>query len=173
MNNRIRIKIKEPTFSQTLEEYKKRVSFKNSQELQYRTGTDFLSSEVIKKLPQDVQVTCKEINSNYQNSNPISCFLLLRRVVPMSIIRKFQHIEEEQKIINNDGDFLDTKDLINKVETEKIIYGSHRAIRDLKKHKKLLDSAQHIFATKFTMEDVESVKNDIRVFLEALFDIQE
>lgn len=51
-----------------------------------------LPDELIENLPNDMQKICHELNFNYNNKKPYSCILLLRRLLPLSIVRKFQQV---------------------------------------------------------------------------------
>jgi len=121
--------------------------------------------ELIEKLPKDLQILCSEFNFNYKNRKPWSCILLLRRILPLSIIRKFQKLDEEAAIIEN-GEYLNVKELVGKAEK---ILKTKRLYQEIINYKPLLDSAQHSYTLSITIIDVEGAGIKVRLFLEDLF----
>jgi hypothetical protein len=121
--------------------------------------------ELIKKLPKDIRILCNEFNFNYKNKKENSCILILRRILPLSIVRKFQKIDEENEI-KKDGDYLNTKKLMGKVEK---ILKTKRVYQDVMNYKLILDSSQHSYTLNVTMTDTQGAGLAVRVFLEDLF----
>lgn len=121
--------------------------------------------ELISKLPKDIQNLCTEFNFNYENRKPNACVLLLRRILPLSIVRKFQMIDEENEI-KEDGDYLETKNLVGKAEK---ILKSKQIYQKILNFKLVLDSSQHSYTLNVTIMDAEGAGVAIRVLLEDLF----
>ena len=121
--------------------------------------------ELITKLPRDIQILCREFNSNYEDREANSCILLLRRILPLSIVRKFQKIDEENEIVKN-GEHLDTKGLIGKAEK---IIKTKRAYKEIMNFKILLDSSQHSYTLNATIIDAQGAGLAVRIFLDDLF----
>ncbi|PLX28619.1 hypothetical protein C0581_01800, partial [Candidatus Parcubacteria bacterium] len=71
--------------------------------------------ELIEKLPKDLQKLCNEFNFDHNNKKENSCILILRRMLPLSIVRKFQRMDMEDEIME-DAEYLDTKALVGKIE---------------------------------------------------------
>ncbi len=121
---------------------------------------------MVNSLPGELQVLCQEFNFNFKNKKPNACILLLRRILPLSIVRKFQKMTREPEIMAS-GEYLDTKGLMGKVES---VLKTKRLHREIVGYKLLLDSSQHSFTTKFEMIDAEGAGVKIRLFLQDLFE---
>jgi hypothetical protein len=120
---------------------------------------------IIDKLPKDVGNLCSEFNFNFSNKKILASMLLLRKLLPLSIVRKFKIMGKELEV-KNGGDYLDTKALLGKIEshlTEKRIY------TEVMNYKLLVDSSQHSYTFVPQPEDVKGAALVIRVFLEHLF----
>lgn len=123
-------------------------------------------ASLMQNLPKDVTVLCEEFNFNFKNQKPNACILLLRRLLPLSIVRKFQQLDEESDIKNEDGEFLDTKALLGKVQAK---ISNKRVYREVSDYKVLVDSSQHSYALNVDISDVQGAAVKIRVFLGELF----
>ncbi len=121
---------------------------------------------LIENLPKDVGVLCDEFNFCRKENKPHAALLLLRRILPLSIVRKFQSLNEESKIRKDDGEFLDTKALLGKVESK---ISEKRAYKEVSDYKILVDSSQHSYSLKIEMSDASGVAIKLRVFLDELF----
>lgn len=129
------------------------------------TGVVIFPKELCKKLPSDVSEVCEEFNYNFINGKPWASFLLLRRLLPLSIVRKFQTMDKEAEI-KTEGEYLETKPLLGMVEKylkEKKIY------KDIMNYKNLTDSSQHSFTFSPELTDVEGVALKMRLLLDDLF----
>ncbi|MBI2444244.1 MAG: hypothetical protein HYV42_03320 [Candidatus Magasanikbacteria bacterium] len=124
--------------------------------------------ELIVKLPKDIQILCAEFNFNYKNRKPNACILLLRRILPLSIVRKFQILDEENEI-KVDGNYLETRSLVGKAEK---ILKSKKIYQTILNFKLVLDSSQHSYTLNVTIMDAEGAGVAIRVFLEDLFSLE-
>lgn len=122
-------------------------------------------NELILKLPRDIQTLCHEFNFNYKNNKENSCILILRRILPLSIVRKFQKLDLENEI-KKDGDYLDTKTLVNKAEA---ILKTKRAYKEIINYKLLLDSSQHSYTLNVEITDAQGAGLAMRIFLDDLF----
>lgn len=116
-------------------------------------------------LPQDVRQVCNEFNFAIEHSRSISAILLLRRLVPLAIVRKFQLLNLEDQIISED-DYLDTKDLLRQAEN---IVKEKRALRAVKSYKIVIDRSQHSYTATFALSDAIDIGISVRAFLEDLF----
>lgn len=122
-------------------------------------------SKLIKKLPEDLQNLCQEFNFNYNHGKPNASILLLRRILPLSIVRKFQKLNRESEIIKN-GEYLQTKALLGKIEN---LLSNRRIHKEIKNYKFLFDSSQHSYTLNIQMTDTQGAAIKLRVFLEDLF----
>jgi len=121
---------------------------------------------LMKKMPQDIAVLCDEFNFNYQNRKPHAGMLLLRRILPLSIVRKFQQLSRESEIKDDRGEFFDTKALLGKVEC---ILKNKRIYKEIMSYKTLVDSSQHSYSLNIDITDTEGTAVKIRVFLDDIF----
>ncbi len=124
------------------------------------------SSELLSSIPPDVARLCDEFNFNYQNNKPNAAMLLLRRILPLTIVRKFQSLGKEDEIKNNDNEFFDTKTLLGKTEG---LLSQKRIYTEIQGYKLLLDSSQHSYSLNVDMVDVEGCAVKIRLLLGDLF----
>ena len=121
--------------------------------------------ELLDKLPDDIQEVCEEFDFNFGDEKRWATLLLLRRLLPLSIVRKFQAMNKEDEI-RTDGDYLDTKGLLGHIEKylkEKRVY------KDIINYKILTDSSQHSYTFSPELSDVEGAAVKIRVLLDDLF----
>lgn len=127
---------------------------------------EIFSASLIKKIPKDVGILCAEFNFNYAHDKPNAGMLLLRRILPLAIVRKFQVLNKEKDIKDKTGEFLDTKALLGKIEShvqEKRIY------KEILGYKSLVDSSQHSYSLNVDMTDTEGAGIKIRIFLDHIF----
>ena len=164
MYNKFKIKIKEPLFSKVFEEYKDK---NNEGEGSKEKRGNLFPKEVIEKMPdKKIKETCKEFNFNYRNENPVACILLLRRLVPLSIIKKFLMENLEDEIKNNKNEFLGTSALVDKSNR----FVEPRLQGDVDGARTQLDSSQHLFSVSMTMTDAGDIGGKVRAFLDSLFE---
>ena len=96
------------------------------------------------------------------NKKPYACLLLLRKILPFSIVRRFRELNIEEQIKEND-EFLGTKQLLGKIQT---ILSNKRIYDEVMSHKIIIDASQHVYTFK---PDINGPGNAIRVFLDDLF----
>ena len=126
---------------------------------------DIFPEELIKSLPSDIGKICAEFNSAFKCQNANACLLLLRKILPLSIVRKFQNLNREADI-KDQGEYLETKSLLGKVEGE---LKEKRIYKDILNHKPLIDGVQHSYTFTPHMADVTGAAIAIRIFLDDLF----
>jgi len=122
--------------------------------------------ELIEKLPKDLKILADDFNFDFENGRPVAGMLILRRMLPLSIVRKFQTLDRENEIKNEDGDYLDTKALLGKIEG---LLSNKRIYRELINYKILIDSSQHSYTLNIQPDDAEGAAIKLRVFLEDIF----
>jgi len=123
--------------------------------------------ELIKTLPKDIQGDCNDFNFNFCNNKAKPCVLILRRILPLAIVRKFQQLDRESEVIEEGGDHIGTLALIGKIEG---VLKTKRIYKEIMNYKVLLDSSQHSFTLKATITDAEGAGVRIRLLLEDIFD---
>jgi len=120
---------------------------------------------LVELIPSALKTLCEEFDFNYRNENPNACMLLLRKIIPLAIVRKFQQIDKEDNI-KVDGEFLQTKGLLGKAQE---IMSSPRIYEEILNYKFLIDSSQHIFTLAVYMEDIIRPAIAVRIMLEDFF----
>jgi len=123
-------------------------------------------SELIEKLPKDLKILADDFNFNFANGRPITGMLVLRRILPLSIVRKFQMLNREAEIKGDGGDYLETKALLGKIES---LLSNKRIYNELTGYKILIDSSQHSYTLNVQMPDTEGAAVKVRVFLDDIF----
>lgn len=123
-------------------------------------------SELIEKLPKDLKILADDFNFNFANRRPITGMLVLRRILPLSIVRKFQILNREAKIKDSNGDYLETKALLGKIES---LLSDKRIYSELIGYKILIDSSQHSYTLNIQMSDTENAAVKVRIFLDNIF----
>ncbi len=168
MYNRLyKLTLIHPAFEELYEKFEKSFGL-NQQEQSAVTGgikSIVFPPILISKLPNDVRDICNEFNFNFNNNHPLAAMLLLRRLLPLCIVRKFQKLGKENDIKDGD-DYLETKNLLGKIENylkEKKVY------RELLNYKILTDSSQHSYTFFPELSDVQGAALKIRLILEDLF----
>lgn len=166
MSNKLfRIEILQPRFDELYEEYFKLFGEDDSESQIPLNKKTLFPDSLIKILPEDVGKVCREFNFVFSSNKPFSSMLLLRRLLPLSIVRKFQKINKENEIKQN-GDYLDTKALLGKIQ---IHLKEKRVYDEIISYKLLLDSSQHSYTFLPAITDVEGAAIKLRVFLEDIF----
>ncbi len=128
-------------------------------------NTTLFPIDLVNLLPNDVKVICEEFNFNKKNNKHISCILLLRRLLPLAIVRKFQQINKEGEI-KRDGEYLETRALLGKA---KLLFSTKKIYDVIIDYKLLIDSSQHIFTFTISPQDIPGPAIAIRVMLGDLF----
>lgn len=123
------------------------------------------SKTLTSKIPSDIAKLCDEFNFNYINTKPNAGMLLLRRILPLAIVRKFQSLGKEAEV-HNGNDFFDTKALLGKVEG---LLSNKRIYKEIDGYKLLIDSSQHSYSLNVDISDVEGAAIKIRILLDELF----
>jgi len=121
---------------------------------------------LFKKLPQDLKILCDDFNFNFDNNRPVASMLILRRLLPLSIVRKFQQMNKETEIKDKNGEYFETKKLVGKAEK---LLSNKRIYKELMNYKILIDSAQHSYSINVQLSDVEGAAVKVRVFLDEIF----
>lgn len=91
---------------------------------------------------------------------------MLRKILPFSIVRKFQIENKENEIKDSKGDYLETKSLLGNVEK---LLSNKRIFKEISNSKILLDSSQHSYTLTVDYTDVQGVALNLRVFLDDIF----
>lgn len=128
-------------------------------------GYKVFPSELLPKLPADIKELCEDFDFNMQHKKSKAAMLILRNLLPQSIVRKFQQMNKEEEILVG-GDYLDTKALLGKIENylkEKRIYS------ELVAYKPLIDSSQHFYSTKIWSDDAGAAAVKVRLLLEQIY----
>ena len=119
-------------------------------------------------IPGGIKTLCEEFDFNYKSKNPNACMLLLRKILPLAIVRKFQQLGKEDDIKSN-GEYLPTMQLLGKAQT---VMSSSRIYDEICNYKFLIDSSQHIFTVNVYMEDLPRPAIALRIMLEDFFQIK-
>jgi len=120
--------------------------------------------EFLEQIPSDVRDEIDDFNFNYSHKRIRPCMYIMRRILLLSMIRKFQ-IEDREGEIKKDGDFLTTKSLLEL--TRRSI--DKRTYEHIYSSKMLLDASQHSFTYRPTYSEVERIATRLRLFLADLF----
>lgn len=124
-----------------------------------------IPAQILKKFPKNIVQHCNELNDNLEAENWISSMLLMRKILPLSIIRKFQKDNREPELKDSNNEYFGSKKLL---ERAKNLIQS-RTYKELKEIKFLFDSVQHNFAFLPRKTDISPASIRLRVFLEELF----
>jgi len=110
----------------------------------------------------------KEASCAYDYSLYNSCFFMVRKIIEVLIIELFERHGIENKIQNENGNYIMLSELFNHLISEKKWQLSKIVKQDIPKIKKLADASVHnkrFFAKK---PDIENIKVEIRIILEEL-----
>lgn len=129
-------------------------------------GEIIFPEELIAKLPQDMKILADDFNFNFSHQRPKTCILILRRILPLSIVRRFQKDNKEGEIRNANGEYLETKALLGKAQA---LLSQGRIYTDLTSYKVLTDAAQHSYTLNVQMSDALGTAIALRVFLDDIF----
>jgi len=131
------------------------------------TSVNIFPEEILPQLPNEVRMLIKDFNFNYSYNQATACMLLLRKILPLSIVKKFELDGIEQKIKKN-GEYVGTKSLIEQANSL-IPTVTPRTYRSLSASKILLDASQHSYTFNPHNSDVKETATTLRLFLEELF----
>ena len=165
MSDRLfRIEILQPRFDELYLEY---LEIFEEEESQTIINEVIFPDSLIKTkdFPKDIAQVCEEFNFSFSSNKPLASMLLLRRLLPLAIVRKFQILNKEDDIKQN-GDYLDTKALLGKIE---VYLKEKRAYTEIINYKLLVDSSQHSYTFVPTITDVSGASIKLRLFLEDIF----
>lgn len=123
-------------------------------------------NELIEKLPKDLKILADDFNFNFVHEKPVTGMLVLRRMLPLAIVRKFQTLDRETEVKSNDGEYFDTKALLGKTES---LLSHKRIYSELMNYKILIDSSQHSYTLNVQMPDTEGAAIKLRVLLDDIF----
>jgi len=129
-------------------------------------GKIIFPDELIKKLPKDIKILADDFNFNFENGRPVAGMLILRRILPLSVVRKFQKLNREEEIKDSNGDYFDTRALLGKAEN---LLSNKRIYTEVMSYKILIDSSQHSYTLNVQMSDTEGAAIKLRVFLDDIF----
>jgi hypothetical protein len=121
-------------------------------------------------IPGALKTLCEEFDHNYKNENSNACILLLRKIIPLAIVRKFQQVKKEDEI-KTAGEYLQTKALLGKAQEE--LMSSKKIYDEIINYKLLIDASQHIFTVTFYIEDIARPAIAVRVMLEDFFNTED
>lgn len=121
--------------------------------------------QILKKFPQGLAQHCNELNNNLEAENWISSMLLMRKILPLSIIRKFQKDNMEPNLKDSNNEYFGSEKLLERAKN--LI--QPRTYKELKEIKFLFDSIQHNFTFLPRKTDISPASIRLRVFLEELF----
>lgn len=138
----------------------------DKKELPLFEGSVIFPSELILRLPSDVARLCEELNFVHKNQKPYAGILLLRRILPLAIVRKFQQLDRECEIQNAHGEHFDTGALLRALEN---VLNNPRVYSEIISYKLLVDLSQHSYSLNIYMSDTESAAVKTRVLLGHLF----
>ncbi len=122
--------------------------------------------ELINKLPLDIQSLIDDFHFNYSNDKANPSIFILRRILPLSIIRKYQKDNKENEIKDSNGDHFETRGLLGKIQNN---LSNTRIYKDIISHKQLIDGSQHIYTLNIQMPDVKNCAISLRIFLDDIF----
>jgi hypothetical protein len=122
--------------------------------------------ELIKKLPPDLKIFVDDFNFNFSNNRPRTSMLILRRILPLAIVRKYQSDKRESEIKDTDGEYLETKNLLGKIKPS---LSQANIYNKLNTYKQLSDGAQHSYTLNIHIQDVRNAGIAMRVFLDDIF----
>lgn len=138
--------------------------------IEKNTADDYIPlfpKELLEIIPGSLKILCEEFDHNYKNENPNACILLLRKIIPLAIVRKFQQVNKEEEI-KTAGEYLQTRALLGKAQE---LMSSKRIYDDIINYKLLIDASQHIFTVTSYMADIPRPAIAVRVMLEDFFNI--
>lgn len=122
--------------------------------------------ELISKLPSDLKLLADDFNFNFCNGRPNASMLILRRILPLAIVRRYQKDGKESDIKDSKGKYLETKGLLGKAQS---LLNQGRIYTDLISYKVLTDGAQHSYTLNVHLPDARGAGIAARVFLDDIF----
>lgn len=128
---------------------------------------DFFGPELMAKLPPDIKRLTDDFNFNYSDGRAFTCMLILRRILPLAIIRKFQQENVEPEIQTADG-YIDTEALLGQVNNH-FMKHKQRLYKSLDSDRMLLNASQHLAGFKPEIVDVRQTATTIKLFLGEMF----
>lgn len=122
--------------------------------------------ELIAKLPSDLKLLADDFNFNFSNSRPNASMLILRRILPLAVVRRYQKDNKESDIKDTNGEYLEPKGLLGKAQS---LLSQGRIYTDVMAYKALTDGAQHSYTLNVHLPDARGAGIAVRVFLDDIF----
>lgn len=123
-------------------------------------------SALIERLPSDIKLLTDDFNFNFSNGRAIPSMLILRRLLPLAVVRRFQQDGKELEIKNTNGEYLETKTLLGKAQS---LLSNTRTYNDIMTYKILTDATQHSYTLTVHLSDARGAGVAVRVFLDEIF----
>ena len=115
-----------------------------------------------------LEKVCNQINGCYEKGWFDSCAVMMRRFLETLIIEVYEHYQIDQKIKNQNGDFLFLKDMINNVINDSTWNLGRNTKLALPKLKTLGDMSAHGRRYNAHREDIDKLASDFRVVCQEL-----
>lgn len=147
-------------------DYLVEIDIENIEDFNNNAKEAVFPEELIIKLPQDVKLLADDFNFNFANNRPKTCMLILRRILPLSIVRRFQKDNKENEIKDENNDYFQAKALLEKARD---LLSQPRIYSEVVPYKILTDGAQHSYTLNMHMTDVKGAAITMRVFLDDIF----
>lgn len=126
---------------------------------------------IFAKAPSYLVAFASEATSCYDMGLYNSCLFMLRKVCEILLIELFESKGIENKIKNQNGDYLQLAELIKATITENT-WKLSRIVKDnLPKIKQLADSSVHSKRFKARKADIDQMQTDVRVIFEELISL--
>lgn len=115
-----------------------------------------------------IEKVAHQINKTYDDACFDACAVMLRRLVETLIIEAFEANGIDDHIQRPSGDFMQLRDLIDKALAEKTWNLGRNIMQALPRLKDIGDKSAHDRRFNAMRHDIDKVKDDLRVVLQAL-----
>lgn len=109
-----------------------------------------------------------QINTTYEKTCYDACAVMIRRLIEVLIIETFEHYSIANKIKNQNGDFLQLEELINKTISESVWNLGRNTKLALKRLKAIGDLSAHGRRYNAQRNDIDNLSSELRVATEEL-----
>ncbi len=110
----------------------------------------------------------KQINHTYANNCFDACAVLMRRLFEILIISSFQHCNIEDEIKDSDGNYLELKNLVKKIQNNTVLKLG-RVKKDFNNIREVGNYSAHGFTYTAGKKDIDDISRTYRVMLEELY----
>ena len=151
--------------------YKKKLLVTIGKTIEPSPSNELFSIDLLKNTRGYLQKVAKQAIICYDTQQFDASFVMIRKLLEIIIIECFERHKIDSKIKDKNDDFLYLSDLISALISEKAWNITRNSKQALPKIKKFADLSAHNRRFIATKQDIDSLRDDLRIVIEELLHI--